>query len=380
MESETKGPNRTRPIQPRRAAEGTQDKTGLEVVERGAALEAVGTDATSATSGPGSATPERTVASETRRDLQRVNKELQVRIRELELQLTGSAPTAEGEAADYGELSEESSSVITIIKDLHRQIDAARELNEALEADLATLKEKLAAEQTARAEVEARIKLLEAKAALGEQLREDLSFVEEERNEIARRLEEATSQVARMTAERDRLAAQKITDEARLKELQGEKIALEVKVLNLEETVADLDRLRQEVSATREEAQRLKETVQGLKGKLEATELAKDALDLDLTTARELVRKHSGQIEELNANLTTAHTQLDNLRAGLDKHEIENAHLVESNRRAERELKILTERLEFAKKDLDLSRKALRAIRAAAMRTTGPTQEHASEA
>jgi chromosome segregation ATPase len=263
---------------------------------------------------------------------------------------------------------------------LHGQIDAARELKEALEADLAAMREKWAEEQTARAEVEARGKLLEAKAALGDQLREDLSFVEEERNEIARRLEEARSQVAHLTAERDRLAEQRITDDARIKELQGDKITLEARVLNLEETVADMDRLRQELSAAKEESQRVNDTVQSLKSKLDATEIAKNALDLDLTTTRELVRKHSGQIDELNANLATAYTQLKSLRAEVDKQEIEKANLVESNKRAERELKTLTERLELAKKDLDLSRRALRAIRAAAMRETGPTQEHASGA
>jgi chromosome segregation ATPase len=307
-----------------------------------------------------------------------VNKELQVRIRELELQLAGETRPGGSEAADYGEVSEESATVIAMIKDLHGQIDAAQELREALEADRGAMKEKLAEERTVRAELEARVKLLEARAALGDQLREDLSFVEEERNAIARRLEQAASQLANTTEERNRLAEQKIADDARLKELQSEKITLEAKALNLGETVADVDHLRQELGGAREESQRAKETVQSLKGKLEATEVAKNVMEHDLTTTREQVREQSEQLDGLNKNLATAHAQLADRRAELDQREVENANLVELNKRAERELKTLTEWFESAKRELDLSKKALRDIRTAAIRTTSQIREHAS--
>jgi len=385
MASKSKGTSGTRPTQPGRASQGSQDELGLEVLERSASLdperaEAEMTVAASATSETGGAPEKRTAAGETRRDLQRGNKELQVRVRELELQLAGGAGDADAEAADYGELSEESGTIIGVIKDLHGKADAARELKEALEADVAALKEKLAKELAVRAELEARVKLLDAKAALGEQLREDLSFVEEERNEVVRRLKQAASEQAQLATERDRLVEQKTADGVRIKELQSNRTALEAKVLNLQELVADTDRLRQELAETREEVQRANETLQGLQARLDAAEVSRTALELDLTTTRDLVRGQNQQLGELKKDLRTAHADLATQRTQLEGQKIANAHLVELNKRADRELKSLTERLELAKKDVDLSRRALRAIRTAAMRTPSQTQEPDSEA
>lgn len=320
---------------------------------------------------------EHIVANDVNRELQRTNKELQVRIRELELQLAGGPPE-DGVGAEYGEASDEALSTIALIKDLHGQIDAARELREALEADLASIKEKLAKEQAGREELDAHVKLLEAKAALGEQLREDLSFVEEERNEIARRVEQLTSQLAKVTEDRDRLASENAADLRRIKELESDKITLEATVLNLEETVAEMEHLRQGLAESREETQRLKENVQSLKGKLDATEAAKSSLELELATTRELNRNQNGQIEDLRETLSTTGAELAELRSKLDKSEIENANLVETNKRADRDLKTLTARFETAKKELDIIKKMLRDIRAAAMRTTTHVREPSS--
>ena len=385
MASRTRVTSRTRPSQPTRARAWTPAESELDAAEQCTSLDAEPTDrempaAAAATSATAAASQKRTAPGETRRDLQRSNKELQVRVRELELQLAGGAEEADADAADYGETSEESNTIIGIIKDLHGKADAARELKEALEADVAALKEKLAREQAVRAELEARVKLLDAKAALGDQLREDLSFVEEERNEVARRLEQAVSEQGKTAAERDRLVEQTTADAARIKDLQSDKIALEAKVLNLQELVADTDRLRQELAETKEEVQRANETVQSLKSKLDAAEVSRNALELELTTTRGLVRSQSQQTGDLKKELSTAHTDLAALRMELDKQEIVNANLVEINKRADRELKSLTERLELARKDLDLSKRTLRAIRTAAMRTPNQPQEPGSGA
>ncbi len=318
------------------------------------------------------------MTTEATRDMERINRELQVRIRELEFELARDTQGDEGVGADDTEASVESGSIIAVIKDLHAEIEAGCELKEALEADLAAVKNKLSAEESVRTELEARIKLLEAKAALGDQLREDISFVEEERNETARRLEQVTSQVEELAEERDTLAEQKAVDEARIKEVQNDRISLEAKVLNLEETVAEMDRLRDELAEARDNAQRFEENAQNIKGKLEATEVAKNALDLDLTTTRELLRNQSEQIDELKDELADTRTQIADLRAQADRQEIENVNLVEVRRRGEREIKTLTARVESVKKELDASKKALRDIRSAAVRTTERVRERHS--
>ncbi len=323
-------------------------------------------------------TGEQPVTTETVRDLERMNKEMQVRIRELEFELTGGAGDDEDDVAQDATVSEESGSIIAMVKDLHGEIDAAYELKEALEADLAVAKDKLAAEQAGRAELEARVKLLEAKAALGEQLREDISFVEEERNETARRLEETASRLDKITEQRDGLAEQTADDERRINEIQSAKLTLEAKVLNLEESVAEMNRLRGELAEAGENAQLLEENVRNVKGKLEATETSKNALELDLATTREIVRSQTEQIEEMKEELAARHTELVDMRAKLDRQEIDRVNLQETSRRAEREIKTLSARVDSIKKELDLSKKALRDIRTAAVRTTGRVKERYS--
>lgn len=66
-----------------------------------------------------SSTGEQPVPTETARDLERMNKELHVRIRELEFELAGGPPEDEGEVVEGSVISEESSSIIAIVKDLH---------------------------------------------------------------------------------------------------------------------------------------------------------------------------------------------------------------------------------------------------------------------
>ncbi len=316
--------------------------------------------------------------AETNRDLGRINKELQVRIKELELELTLDTEEDEGAEADDGEASEESGTIIAVIKDLHGEIDAAHELKEALEADLAAMKGKLSEGQSVRAELEARGRLLEAKAILGDQLREDISFVEEERNETARRLDQVKTQLEQITEERDTLAEQQIIDDARVREARNNRVALEAKVLNLEETVEGMDRLHEELTHAKSDSQRLNENVQDLKGQVEAADVAKNALDLDVTTTRELVRDQNEHIDELKDSLATARAELANLHAKLDGQKIENVNLQEVNKRGEREIKTLIARVESVKEELDLNKKALRKIRVAAVRTTACVRERHS--
>ncbi len=169
------------------------------------------------------------------RDLERINKELLVRIKELELkQVAGT-----GQGVDY-ELSEETTNIIAAVEGLYGQIDAAYDLKEALEADLVATQKKLSEQEALRGHLEARMMLLEAKAALADQLREDISFVEEEQNKTFRRLRDVTSELERVAKERDGLAEERAADGSRVEELQRERVRLEVQILGLKERLAEM--------------------------------------------------------------------------------------------------------------------------------------------
>jgi DNA repair exonuclease SbcCD ATPase subunit len=367
--TKTRAKRKTARAQPESASK-KRDHNGSEVVKKSPSdnpepPEAEMGTAPSAMSTSG--TSKQPAISKTNHDLVRMNTELQVRIGELELEMVGGTQPAADAVAVQAEVSERSSSIIAMIEGLHGEIETAYELKEALEADLAAIKNKVSEEEAARAESEARMKLLEAKAALGDQLREDISLVEEERDETARRIKKVTSQLEHVTEERNRLAEQTVSDEARIKHIQADKIALEAKILDIKETVVEMDHLRKELAETREESHRLEA---GFKGKLEASAVAKNATELDLTTTREVVRHQNERIEELEDSLATAEADLGDLHGKLDREQVENANLVESNRRAEDETKTLNARLEAMENELDLNKNALRNIHATMARTT----------
>ncbi len=181
----------------------------------------------------------RPMTSEAARLLERMNKELHTRVKSLESKRPGGAGQEEGMGAGY-EASGESGGFSAMVKDLHGEIDAAYVLKNALKTDLDAAQKRLAEEETVRAQLETRLSLLEAKAALADQLREDMSFVEEEQNETSRRLKEATSRLEKVTEERDRFAEQKVAGEKRIMQLQHERFDLEAQVLGLKERLAEM--------------------------------------------------------------------------------------------------------------------------------------------
>ncbi len=183
----------------------------------------------------------RRTGDEAFRVLQTMNKQLLARVKALELARIGGTGQDEGtgKVGDYEE-SEESGHFASMVKDLHGDIDAAYVLKRALEADLAATQQKLTEEEALRAELEARANMLEAKAALADELREDVSFVEEEQNKTFRRLKEVTSELDQVGKERDGLAEQKAIYVARVRELQSQRFDLEAQVLDLRERLAEM--------------------------------------------------------------------------------------------------------------------------------------------
>jgi chromosome segregation ATPase len=303
------------------------------------------------------------------RDLERMNKELLVRIRELELE---RARSAEGDAAEegYGAAGEESQSVISIVEDLERHLDNAFALKEALEADLAATQTKLSKESAVRQQFEARVQLLEAQAALAEELRDELSFVEEERNDIARKLKESETQLEEVTEDRDALVEQTVTTEKNLKSIEVRKVDLEAQVLNLKDTVQDLEATRKELGHAVAERDELMRQVEELTDRLEASETSKKAVEQDLAASQKGMSELRAEAEELEHKHSAAEIALTDLRGRLEEHQIENEELREAKRRLEGEVKMLAAEKQATGSELLATKKALHDIRSAASRTT----------
>jgi len=169
---------------------------------------------------------------------------------------------------DFVDVSEERASIISIVNDLEGQIDTAYELKEAMEAELEATRKKLSEESAARARLEEQVKPLESQGVLVEQLREDLSFAEEERNKLANSLAEAQQQLEAVTKERDSLSEKASSAEAQTKEIEDEKTTLEAQVMNLKDEVTDMGRLRGELAEVTEARRDLVEQVRDLSSRL----------------------------------------------------------------------------------------------------------------
>ncbi len=176
---------------------------------------------------------------ETIRVLEGMNRQLHARVRELELKRIGGGEELEGEAAGH-EGDQDAKRFSSVINSLGSDIDAALVLKKALEADLNSTRKKLSEEETAREQFEARAGLLEGKAALADQLREDISFIEEEQNRTFRRLGEVTSELERVAKERDKLAEAKKVRDTRINELMKQRFDLEADVLELKARLEEM--------------------------------------------------------------------------------------------------------------------------------------------
>ena len=287
---------------------------------------------------------------------------------ELKQRVDSVTEDSEIKIEDFVDVSEERASIISIVNDLEGQIDTAYELKEALEADLEATRKKLSEESSTRSGLEERVKSFESQGVLVEQLREDLSFAEEERNKLASSLAEAQQQLEAVTKERDSLSEKASSAEAQAKELEAEKTTLEAQVMNLKDEVTDMGRLRGELTEVTEARRDLAEQVRVLSNRLEASDTSKNAFE------RDLARAHK-QAENLRGKITDADSRLTTLRTQLEQQQATNRDIIETNTRLKSESKTLTANCQTAKNELEAFKKALRDIRSEATRTSGRTRK-----
>lgn len=226
------------------------------------------------------------------------------------------------ERGDFADVFEQIASIISIVKGLEEQVDTAFELKNVLEAELDTTQKKLSEELVAHVKLEEQVKSLEARAALADQLREDISFVEEERNKYANVLAEIQPQFETVSKERDSLAKKVVSVEAHAKELGDERTILEAEVINLKDKVTNMDRLRREV-------------------------------------------------DKLRRKLTGADNGTADLRTQLEEQEAANRKLMETRTRLECEIKMEKANYEATKNKLEMMKKALNDLRSEATLASG---------
>jgi chromosome segregation ATPase len=276
---------------------------------------------------------------------------------------------------DFADVSQERASIISIVKGLEEQVETAFKLKEVLEAELDTTQKRLAEEMDARSQLEAQIELLQMRAALAEQLREDVSFAEQERNKFANLLGQTQPQLEHAISECDSLAEQLSSAEANIKELEGEKMALEAHVMSLKDRIADTNHLRGELAEMTEANQDLREQLHNMTRRLESTEALKDAIEKELDGSHQSSRNLRGELETLREKIAASDNRLTDTRIELEDQQAVNKELMETNTRLESKLEMLNINYEAAMNELNASKNALREIRSEATQTSGRVRQ-----
>jgi len=276
---------------------------------------------------------------------------------------------------DFADVTQERANIISIVRGLEEQVETAFKLKDVLEAELDTTQKKLSEALDARAQLEVQVESLETQAAMVEQLREDISFAEEERNKFADKLAKLEHELEEMTAERDSLADRLASTEKHIKDIESEKMALEARVMNLKDKITDAERLRKELAETSETQQLLREQNHNLTKQLEASQTAKDALGKELDGTRQNARALQAEVEELREKNANADSRTTDLRIQLEDQQAANRELMEANTRLEGELKMLRVNYAAARNELDAFKKALHDIRSEATQTSGRVRQ-----
>ncbi|UCG58410.1 MAG: hypothetical protein JSU70_02675 [Phycisphaerales bacterium] len=276
---------------------------------------------------------------------------------------------------DFTDVSEERTSIISIVKGLEGQVETAFELKKVLEAELDATCKKLSEESDARVQLEIKVASLEAEAALVKELREDISFVEEERNKFADLLAQTQTELEEMTTERDSLTDQMASAEAHAKELKDGKMALEAQVIDLKDRVTDTNRLRGELMEMTEAYQDSRKHVHDLIRRLEVSEESKEALETELAGAYEKARTLREKGEELQEKIAAADKRTADLRIQLEDQQATNRELMGVKAHLENEIKTANINCDVAKNERDAFKNALRDIRSEATQSSGRVRQ-----
>ena len=290
-------------------------------------------------------------------------------------EITSGIEESEFEIEDLADVSEERASIISIVKGLEGQVETAFKLKEVLEDELDTTQRRLSEEMETRAQLEMQVNSLQAQASLARQLRQDISFAEEERNKFADELAQTRQECEQTIVERDSLTEQFSDSEASLKELESEKMTLEAQVMNLRDNITDADHLRKELTEITQAHQQSREQAHDLTRRLEAAEASKDALKTQLTGTHQNAQSLRAETEQLRRKVTDGESRTANLRIQLEDQQATNRELIESNTRIENEIKMTNINYEAARNELDAFKSALRDIRSEATRTSGRVRQ-----
>jgi chromosome segregation ATPase len=264
---------------------------------------------------------------------------------------------------------DERNDVLAVINELEDQLDRQQEIRETLERELSDATEKLQVASQRSQELEWRAVTLQARVDALEQIRNEVTSLEEELTDAAARAQRTNEQLLAVEKDRVRLrgdlkAAQKQVDELWAVGKERDGLRSECKLLSTK--VEELERAQREGLTERTTLQaQLQEAQLGLE---EAT-AERNKLQTGLRGAEDHIRELVTVQDTLDDKIETLRNEKKNLQVQLAHVERENARLVEQRQFYECEVSSLRNQSRAAESALNCVKKAFSEVRIALTET-----------
>jgi chromosome segregation ATPase len=269
---------------------------------------------------------------------------------------------------------DERNDVLSVVTELEDQLDRYEETRISLERELTESTEKLHKSTQRVQELEWQVVTLQTRIDAGEQLKQDVTVLEEQIGEASRRIGQLDDQLIATEKDNQRLVGELKTANKQLEELWSAKkerdaIRNENKVLKtkINESEAALREIRDERAS--------------LNGQLQESQLALDEmrvvkgrLEIETRTAEDRIREMKRVQENLEDKLLTLRNEKKNLQATITHLERENARLNEQRQHFECEVTSLRNMNKTTESALTSVKKAFAEVRAALTETKSRTR------
>lgn len=277
-------------------------------------------------------------------------------------------------------LLDERNDVLAVINELEDQLDRNQEIREGLERELTNTTEKLQNAQTRVQEFEWQVVTLQTRVDALDQVRQQVSTLEEEVHDATARTQRLSEQLA--TAEKDKeqlrndlKAANKQLDE--LFGVRKERDGLRTDYRSLSVKVEELERAQRQMFEERGQLQsQLQEALANVEGVTAERNQVQMVLRNTEDRVRELVQVQDALVERVDA----LRGEKQNIQAQTQHLERENARLIEQRQFYECEITSLRNRARSAEAALQSVKKAFGEVRVALADTKARARRHGVDA
>ena len=282
---------------------------------------------------------------------------------------TSAMEHADGPRSLQDTFIDERNDVLAVINELEDQLDRHQEIRETVERELTATSEKLQAANQRVQELEWQVVTLQTRTDSLEQLRSDVTSLEEELADANARALRDHEQVATAEKERTRLkgelkAASKQADEFWTVSKERDGLRSEYKTLSAK--VEELERTQRETLAERVA---LQTQLQEAQTTLEDTVTDRNKLQMTLRSAEDRIHELAQVQDALADKIEALRAEKKNAQAQLAHLERENARLVEQRQFYECEVTSLRNQARTAESALTSVKKAFGEVRVALTET-----------